>query len=249
MFYAYSKNTDSIIFSKDVKSNNDTFICPNPNCNAEYFLKGVNSSVTKHFCNYSRQPHISGCPYASKHTNFIDDINIIKSSIENICNNANSIEQKGIQPTTTSNMSSIERQYIRTPKQLLRFLLSNTRTTIYIDKPINDLIVDSINLSHNKNFEGFNGYKLVIAETMLYDSEKSVIELIVKSKTKSNTTYKLYLSVHINKALFSLIKNYTFANYKKFSGHQMAILANWNCTSKYHIECTITRNQNLIYIL
>ena len=73
--YAYrdEMRTDEIPAKDAQKTDRNTrFYCPNPKCDAHLYIASVNGSVSAYFtANDEKHPHIDGCDFYEKNTNFI----------------------------------------------------------------------------------------------------------------------------------------------------------------------------------
>ena len=68
--YSYresSRTEDSIVFAKDAIGENrkQRFFCPNPECNAQLFIKTIHGSNKCYFSASKLSGHIKGCEYSS----------------------------------------------------------------------------------------------------------------------------------------------------------------------------------------
>ena len=121
MFEAYSIKKRRSIKIDDAVDLADTFKCLNSTCNAEFYVKGLNSGVvSKHFARKKTTPHIKGCPYILFNNNYVDNTDMVKSDLLDIYDHT---EKKRIDQNASTftndqaSPKSITR--ITTPKQLL----------------------------------------------------------------------------------------------------------------------------------
>lgn len=105
MFYAISKKYNDVVCASNVTDLNDTFLCLNSQCKAEYFIKGINSERKAHFCHKHSTPHIQGCPYDMGLTKYLNNDDIVKSSLQDIYAHIRKPIKKHQQFTLTSNQS------------------------------------------------------------------------------------------------------------------------------------------------
>lgn len=250
MFYAISKKYNNIICANDVTNLNDTFLCPNPQCNAEYYIKGINSERTVHFCHKHNKPHIKGCPYDMGLTKYLDDDNVVKSSIQDIYfhirKNAKNVSAAY---HNHSVQGTFRKTYINTTKDLLYFCISNPLNTIYENETtINDIIVDKRNICDNANFKGFCGLHLVVGDTIKYDLSQKYIRLRTSTITKNRKAIHFDSIVHMeNSQIYEIIRYILDTFNNTFSGHTIAVLGDWTNPEKYLVECVVKEPTNIVY--
>lgn len=251
MFDAFSRKLNKPINISEVTDLNDTFCCLNQNCDAEYYVRGLNSERAAHFVRKRSTPHVLGCIYGFSSNTYADVENIIKSDLIDIYNGSKNIKSSTFKIATNSNSNLNGNQqikYIKTPKELLSFCINNSLGTKYNDKlAVNDIVIDSRNILNNANFEGVNGLHLVIGNTLRYDSQKNVIVIRTASITKNKRNIFLTSTVHLSDKQLKEINNYLFDTFSSFANHPIAVLGQWQISRKYNIECEVTRPQNIIY--
>lgn len=250
MFYAYSNKYNMSFYAGDVTDLSDTFKCLNPECSAEYFLKAINSKRSTHFCKKISTDHIKGCIYETEKKDYIEKENtIIKSDIIDIYSSERPNLKTTYPVTKHPSCSSKEKSiYIRTPKQLLYFCISNPLSTIYKDKiTVNDIVVDERNLNIDAKFRGFSGLKLLIGNTVKYNEVDKSILLKVAQTTKNKKEIFLSATIFFSEEQFLEVKKYILDTYPKFSGHQIAVLEEWHIDADYNIHCNVTSSRNVIY--
>lgn len=115
------------------------------------------------------------------------------------------------------------------------------------DRTISDIIVDCRTLFYNKYFEGFSGIKLVLGNTIRFNKSNSSITYVIKRNTKNGKRISLTATVIMNKDIFRDVINHILNTNEKFSSNQIAILGDWQTSSKYNIECTLLKKRNIIY--
>lgn len=229
---------------------NDIFLCLNPQCEAEYYIKGINSERKVHFCHKHNKPHIKGCPYDMGLTKYLDDDNIVKSSLQDIYSHIR---------RTAKNISSVHcdysvqgafrKTYINTTKDLFYFCISNPLNTIYESEvTINDIIVDKRNICDSANFKGFHGLRLVVGDTIKYDLTQKYIRLRTSTITKNGKTIHFDSIVHMEYNQIHEIIRYILDTFNNtFSGHTLAVLGEWTNPEKYLVECIVKEPTNIVY--
>lgn len=252
MFEAYSLKKRDKINIDDVVDLSDTFKCLNPECKAEFSVKGLNSGiVSKHFARKKTTPHIKGCPYTLFSSNYIDNSDMVKADLLEIYEHTE--KKKATQSTSTVSINiknakaTVPR--ITTPNKLLNFCISNKLSTEYKDGiTVNDIIIDERNLLFDSNFEGFNGLRLVVGHTYRFDDRSNILYMYVTTKTKNGKTVKLNVAVSLAPKQLSEIVKYILETYNNiFSNHAIAVFEIWETTAKYNVKCTISKKENIIY--
>ncbi|MGN0594201.1 MAG: hypothetical protein ACI4I6_03525 [Hominimerdicola sp.] len=251
MFYAYSQKYDKTVYSKEVSDLNDVFLCLNPNCNAEYFLKGINSEKAAHFCHNHCKPHIKGCVYNTGLSKYISNNNIIKLPLYEIYTHTRPRRNKiaVTKDKLQSDNSNVNKKiYVKTTKDIFSYCIANSLATRYIDElTVNDIIVDERNICDKGNFEGFSGLKILLGYTVSYCTQNKSIKIETSATTKNNKRVYLRADIYLMEEQFYEIKKYIFDTFDKFSGHAIAVLAEWEITEKYNIKCYVTEPTNVIY--
>ena len=256
MYEAYSFGKGKIIKIEDATDLNEIFGCPNSRCSAKFKVKSVNGKVAKHFAKTKSSDHILGCPYNLSSTNasYYSVGNFIKASLDDIYDhqkcktNSKSVNAKRI---NNNSLPTNAVKYIRTPKQLLYYCISNPLKTEYLPGVfVDDIILDSRNLKSGARFEGINGVRLLLGNIVRIKIDKSYGLINFEVSTKSNSNNKVYLtaSVFTSPTQAEEIKTYisnTFHSSEK--GKNIAVLADWVITKKYHVKCNITQERNIIY--
>lgn len=257
MFYAYSKKNNDSIHINDVTDFSDTFKCLNENCNAEFTACAINSDRrSAYFMRRKSTPHIKGCVYDLDSNRYVDRGDIIKSNIEDIYMGSTSKRTTSSKKTLSvkgKNNSSFSSSqiYVRTPKQLLQYCISNDLQTNYTsDLTIGDIFLDERNISQNANFKGVTGVRMILGKTIRYDLMNSYFEMSVSSTTKNGIRLLLTARIYLDNDQLIEIKKYilnTFDN--KFANHQIAVLGDWQITKKYNIKCNIESflSSNIVY--
>lgn len=250
MFYAISKKYNDVVCASNVTDLNDTFLCLNSQCKAEYFIKGINSERKAHFCHKHNKPHIQGCPYDMGLTKYLDNEGIVKSSLQDIYAHIRKPIEKV--PTVSSNKHSIQnsyrKTYINTTKDLFYFCTTNPLNTVYENKTtINDIIVDSRNICNNANFRGFSGLRLVVGYTIRYDFPQKYILLKTETITKYGKLVYFFSTIHMEVNQICEIKNYLFDTFGAFSGYPIAVFGEWSNPKLHEVECTVVEPTNVIY--
>lgn len=250
MFYAYSKKLNKTVYSEDVTDLNDTFLCLNPNCNAEYIIKGINSERKAHFCHKHSKPHIIGCEVIDDLSKYIDDDSIVKSSLSNIYNHKRTLHKNTTNTNSNIHTGKInkKRTYIETTKALYYYCIANSLDTLFEDGlTINDIVVDSRNICNNANFEGVTGLRLIIGYTTRFYVNDYSISIKTSTTTKHGKNVSLNCKICLPNEQFYQIKKYLFDTFNSFSGHAIAILAEWTIDEKYYVSCKVDEPTNVVY--
>lgn len=250
MFYAISKKYNDVVCASNVTDLNDIFLCLNSQCKAEYFIKGINSERKAHFCHKHSTPHIQGCPYDMGLTKYLNNDDIVKSSLQDIYAHIRKPIKKA--PTIHVNkqpkQNASRKTYINTTKDLFYFCTTNSLDTIYENKTtINDIIVDSRNICSKGLFKGFSSLRLVVGYTIKYDFPKRFILLKTEAVTKYGKTIDLYSTIYMETNQIKEIKDYLFGTFGTFTGYPVAVLGKWSNSRLFNIECTINEPTNVIY--
>ena len=251
MFEAYSIKKRDKISIDDVVDLSDTFKCLNPECKAEFSVKGLNSGiVSKHFARKKTAPHIKGCPYTLFSSNYIDNADMVKADLFEIYEHtANKNTAQSTSTGSNNKNAKTTGHRITTPKQLLNFCISNRLSTEYKDGiTVNGIIIDERNLLFASNFEGFNGLRLVVGHTYRFDDKSNILYMYVTTKTKNGKTVKLNVAVSLDTKQLSEIVEYILETYNNtFANHAIAVFEIWETESKYNVKCTISQKKNIIY--
>lgn len=249
MFEVFSLKLQRLINADNVTDLSDKFRCPNCDCNALYTLKAVDSAVKrKHFGRKKSTPHTKGCPYDNEARRYIDDGNLIKNSVEEIFYKTTKKSSSQIHLTNTQTTSS-ERdiKYIRTAKQLFNYCISNSIYTFYQDGiTVGNIFLDERNIYFDGNFKGKDGIYFVLGKTYKFYASSNCIEMYLSTTTPNNKTVYLNIRVYLEKQHFTKIVEYILNTFHDFAGHSIAILGNWECYDKYHIQCEASPS-NVIY--
>lgn len=145
-------------------------------------------------------------------------------------------------------MISRKKTYINTTKDLFYFCISNPLDTMFDNtQKINDIIVDTRNICDNANFRGFTGLRLVVGYTVSYNKFTNSIFFETSTTTKKGKKVLLKCEAKLIDTQFYELKKYLFDTFGSFSDHAIAILAEWDITSMYHVHCTVNEPTNVIY--
>lgn len=245
MFNAYSDTLKTLVNIQDVYDLKEIFKCPYPECPAEFKIRSIDGKKATHFFRFrGAKPHIKNCPYDTN-KGFSDSDKIIKSSLESIL--IGSINKTSSRPRITTpqtTQASSNNVFIRTPKQLLSYCLASRLETQFRDGLIvNDIIVDSRNLVMSKYYEGVRGIRLLVGETVNFESPNRIYMQI---REKTSKTHRLNVMVTCNynmqKTTSVILKTY----HNTFKHHPIAILADWEITEKYHVQAIISNQTQII---
>lgn len=210
MFEAYSCNLKRSVNASDVTNLLDTFKCLNPECNAIYTLRSINGKRSPYFGRRTSTPHINNCPYDIEANRYLDSEDMIKSDVYKIYKHEKNISNKnrGFHSQTSSTTGTAIK-HISTPKQLLNYCISNKLTTTYMNGiTVGDIIVDNRNILQNKNYKGVSGLRLILGNTICYDSSTKVIYFDVSTVSQNNKRYYLTASICLTKIQFDEILRY-----------------------------------------
>ena len=250
MFTAFSQGLNKIISADNVQNYKDVFLCPNPTCSAKLTLRAVNSSiVSPHFACSPNHPHAPNCLFG-----LLEDIrgaeneNCIKSDIMTILNSS-SLKASSPRVVNSSNKPMHAKKYIRTAKQLLNYCLSNDLSTEYTNGlTVGDIVLDSRNLLENKNYKGLDGIRLLSGQTVKYCEENKDIKISVSTRTSTNKRIWINAFVYLPLEWIKKITSYLLNTPpKQFSGHPIAVLAQWRKDKDYQISTIVTKESNVIY--
>jgi hypothetical protein len=253
MFVAYSKERQRQVDVSEAYDLNEIFCCLDSTCSAEMRIRGVNSATSKHFAVVrGLTPHKHGCFYGSNFKVIVNDNNLIKSSLADILNGASRNAKNGgnavVGNQNTHDIGVRDKRYIRTPKELLNFCLSNKLETEYADGiTVNDIIVDSRNLANNGYFEGVTGIKLVLGHTVRYDISNNILCFETKTYLSEDSELKLKLRVNMHHANLLTLNKYIFGTYNGFSGNPVAVLGDWTSDETGCSECTSLSNRTVLF--
>ncbi len=250
MFYAYSPSKEKIVHISTEKSLTEIYKCPNPSCTAEFHVKGKDSSVVDtHFARISKNSvHIPNCPYEISSIDYSKFGHIDKHTIDDIFNNVRQNTESTINsPKPYNGISKVKSTNIHTPKQLLQFCISNKTTTEFRDDlTINDIFVDSRNLTSSKYYLGVQGLRLILGETIRFDKDKKTIYFDVKSHV--TTLHTLHAKVHCSFAINSIIDCFLHAAPEdKFKNKPIAVFAEWQIDKQYNISTSIDKEKLILY--
>ena len=251
MFEVFSVKLQHPINADNVTDLSDTFKCPNCSCDAQYTLRAINSAVRhKHFGRKKSTFHIRNCPYEGENHLYVDNDNLIISDIDEIFEHhshstlSNRMHFPKIENDITTHTC---RQYIRTPKQLFNYCISNSIYTVYKDKcRVGDIFLDERNICFDGNFMGKSGLYFILGKTYKYNLDSKSIDMYLKTKTANNKTVFLNITIFVSEKCLREIVTYIIETFQTFSGHSIAVLAKWECDKKYHVKCSASP-RNVIY--
>lgn len=247
MRVAYSFKLGHNVNINEVVDTGEIFGCLNRACTAHYKVRAINSNVNTHFGRLPSTKHIKGCVYNFNCQEFLNNSDMIKFDLTSIFQGVK-LSRQNVQRSVDSNTSHATKKYIRTPKQLLYYCLANSIETQYTDKlAVNDIILDNRNLLYNGNFQGIEGLRLLLGQTVKYDRKSLSISLRVTDITVNNKCVALNAEIRLSKEQFDEILKFIFGSYDGFGGHYIAVLGMWSKTSKYNIETIVENPKNIIY--
>lgn len=249
MFEAYSTREKKIVNVKDQYDAKEIFICPDPDCNGELKLKSIDGKKAKHFsCMPGLKKHSPECPYSISR-DYTDEDHLVMYPLQSIMESAQNPNEK---PTATEKSVIVNTKprstfYIRTPKQLLNFCLTQDLSTEYCDgQTINDIVVDHRNVG-NGLYKGFNGARLVIGKTILFQADRINGDFILFQVRSHHSNRWLKAKVYVSAQLKEKISKYYRETYdNKFGGNNIAVLGDWKIDEKYNISCRVTHDRNVI---
>lgn len=247
MRVVYSFKLGHDVNINEVTDTNEIFGCLNRACPAHYKIRAINSNVNTHFGRLPSTRHIKGCVYNFNCQEFLNNTDLIKSDLTSIFQGVN-LSRQSVQRSTGSHILHAAPKYIRTPRQLLYYCLANSLETQYTDKlTVNDIILDNRNLLYNGNFQGIEGLRLLLAQTVKYDKRSFSIFLKVTSVTANGKNIALNAEVRLSKEQFNEILEFIFGTFDSFGGHYIAVLGMWSKIRKYNIETIVENAKNVIY--
>lgn len=254
MFEAYSQSKHRIVNVKDEFDLNEVFLCPNPQCSAKLTLRSVNGKRAKHFGRLKSSPHCGDCPYDHSQQSYINGEHVVKYPLEAIFNGVSGRKESDNydqrKKSDRPSLSDTKQNFVRTPKQLYYFCISNALDTPYTDTlTVGDIVLDNRNLQHNANFRGISGLRLVIAETVRYDKDDKYLQLVLHQRTVHNKNLKTKVFVYMEDELIREVNKYLFDTYKSFPKHHIAVLGIWTIRENHEISCTLKNKSHLIFRL
>jgi hypothetical protein len=257
MFSAFSRKLNRNVSVNEVYDLDEIFTCTNPRCGATFKIRSPEGKRLKHFYHYKGAvPHVENCfcdIYSSSRYHISKvEISSIEEIFENSITNEDNNSRKLIenQKAYPKDLDENSKVFVRTPKQLLKFCLSNTLDTVYHeDKTINDIFVDGSNVHLDRKYEGVQGIRLIVGETIRYDKKQSCIFLQVVQKGDYKVLKCLKVQIVLPQKLLEECRKYITSTLKnnKFKGYQLAILADWTIKDKYNIKAEIRDKKHLIY--
>ncbi len=94
----------------------------------------------------------------------------------------------------------------------MRYCISNDLDTEYRDGiTVGDIVLDSRNLCTNANFEGVEGIRFLIGETVCYDSRQHFIKIKVTTRTKKGKDIQLSATTFLSQEQLNEICTYFFS--------------------------------------
>ena len=251
MFSVFSQKLNKSIRACEVEDLKDEFLCPNPNCDARFTIRAVNSaSVSPHFACLPNHPHDPNCLFGILDSGSATDDGYIKSDLETILNPATTPNNtSSVQTRHLSNNAVQSRKYIRTANQLLRYCLSHDLSTEYTGGlTVGDIILDSRNLLDNGNYKGVEGIRLISGQTVEYCESKGYIKIDISTRTSTNKRIFLTALAYMPTDQIVEIRRYLFNTPPgRFSGHPIAVLGEWQKDKDYQVSCTVAKKSNVIY--
>lgn len=249
---AYSRKLKRIVCVDEVTDFSDTFTCLYHECNAEYIVRAVNSSIiSRHFSRRSSTPHVKGCPYIISNSSYVNNDSLIKKDIEQIYEHTSKrcmVEKNVNEDNSISKHDKTFSNKITTPKQLLCYCISNSLSTEYKDNiKVDDIIIDERNICSNANFQGFDGLRLLVGHTYKFDKSEKTIDIKVTTRTKNKKEICLNVTIFLSEEQLKEIVDYILTTYDKFSNHSIAVLGLWENDKKYHVRCDVNKKANVIY--
>lgn len=250
MFYAHSFRKDDTICADKVTDTSEIFSCLNEDCDAQFKVRGVNSNRTVHFAKCRGSDHIDGCPYIYASGQYKENGCFIKHDLLSIFNSS-SISRKNVRRNPGQSREPDDKEnkkYVRTPKQLLDYCLSNKLDTEYIDNiTVNDVIVDIRNISNCENYKGVSGLKLLLGQTFRYDKEESSLVFKIKKRTDNGVEMCLTAKIFVSPQQLREINAHLFDRYGNFAGHPIAVLGDWKTENECNVITTVENPRNVIY--
>ncbi len=247
MFAAYSEILHDTIHVNDAYDLDEEFRCPNLCCSARFTIRSATGKRVKHFARLPSTTHIDGCEYETGDSRFTQSDLQIRSPLEDIFGD---YINPGNHTGTTTNKDSANDSptilRINTPKKLLKFcLLNSLRTEYQSGITVDGIILDRRNLVDKGRFEGVEGFRIIIGETVdLYKNDK--LYLMVKAESKYGKKVSLHVDVKMDGALLHYIKKHINETYGSFAGHPVAVLGKWTIDKKYYISCEVRDRKHVI---
>lgn len=248
MYEAYSAKRGHIVNAKNALDYKEIYHCPNPSCSALYKLRSITGDRAAHFARLPSTPHSSDCIYEYGGSQYIDTGKLIKSDLVSIMEGPSA--KNGTVSHSKhhrSNHPSESPQYIATPRQLLKYCVSNSITTEYLPGlRVDDIVLDSRNLVTNRRFEGIAGLRLLIGRIeRVYPDD--MIQMIISANTATGLKY-IRARLRLPSSLYENIVNRLCSTYGHPENAPIAVLEDWKIEKKYCICCRIANPKHIILL-
>lgn len=254
MFEAYSTKNQEIVNVQTQFDLNEIFNCPNPNCAAKFKIKSASGKRKKHFARLKATEHNDGCPYKDAKSEYVNKESLIKIPLEEIYSctkSTKNVNSKTAHDRGAANDSEVHQVFVRTPKQLYYFCISNALDTVFCNNLlVKDIVLDHRNLFYEKNFLGISGLRLVVAKTHKFyvDNNKNIVELKLERITKNGKPICLRIVLEMGHSLFQNLKCHILqTNNNKFAGYTVAVLENWETIKPFYIRGVVQSDKHLLF--
>lgn len=247
MFSAYSEKIKDTINIQDAYDLEEIFCCPNRQCGAKFTIRSATGKKTKYFGRLPSTPHATGCNFENGDARYSQPNMQTRYSLEDILQgktrNTNQENQQQDKKTTSSGENILR---INTPKRLLKFCLMNPLKTEYLPGiRIDDILLDERNLFANGRFEGVEGIRMLIGETV-QSYKSNELRVLLSAVSKYGKRVYLHASAYMDSQYVQYIRKHIISTYGSFEGHRIAICGEWKIDRKYYISCKISNKDNVI---
>ena len=254
MFEAYSTKNREIVSVQTQFDLSEIFSCPNPSCTAKFKIKSASGKRKKHFARLKTTEHSDTCPYKDAKSDYVNKDDLMKFPIEEIYSytkSSKSTDREILHQRESTNSSKVRQVFVRTPKQLYYFCVSNALNTAFYDNLlVKDIVLDYRNLFYEKNFLGISGLRLVVAKTHKFyiQGNKNIVELRLERVTQNGKPICLTIVLEMEYHLFQNLKRHILqTNNNRFAGYTVAVFENWETTKKFYIKGIIQSDKHLMF--
>lgn len=243
--YKDSRRTIEFLAKDALKQDMDIrYYCPNPKCDANMYLCGVDGLSTAHFsANRQAFPHIEKCDYGSsngfKPDNSDESSFDFEMALEDMLNPIK-VTKKDKHPNTHKTGES-NLKPLRTIRQIYDMCVTHSCTQTYNNKVIGQMLLDD--RSEYMYPKGVFGYRIVKSKPKtggFYNTSEKEIYLVAPSSEK----YEFILKVSSDE-LFRFLRDIIYSNRDKF----IIVAGDWKASGKYNIFQTKVTSKRQIKII
>lgn len=248
MFVAYSEKLHDKVNVRDAYDLDEVFCCLNPHCTAKFTIRSATGKKSKYFGRLKSTPHIPGCEYEMGDSRYVQPDLQIRSSIEAIYGDFLNPDthQKGGRSHHEGKKNTVNKLRISTPKTLLNFCLMNSLKTEYAPSiKVDDIILDKRNLIDKGRFEGIEGYRILVGETVeRYKNDE--LALLLTAVSRYGKQVYLHATAKVDPEQLRYIRKHIINTYSSYEGHPIAIFGKWKIDRKYYISCSVPDKKHII---